>query len=97
MNGCWWLYLIECRGGSLYTGITNDVPARYAAHCAGKGARYTRMYPPVLLLAAQPYPSRGEAARAEYAMKQRSPAEKRAWALMVGKEDEVERFQHSDH
>ena len=83
MGGGWWLYLIECRGGSLYTGITNDVAARYAAHCAGKGARYTRMYPPVCLLAVEAYPSRGEASRAEYAMKRRSPAEKRNWALAM--------------
>ena len=36
----WYLYLIECLDGSIYTGITVDVAARYAAHLAGKGARY---------------------------------------------------------
>jgi len=80
MDGGWWLYLIECQGGSLYTGITTDVEARYAAHCAGKGARYTRMYPPVRLLAAQSFPNRSEASKAEHAMKQRTAAEKRRWA-----------------
>ena len=80
MDGRWWLYLIECQGGSLYTGITNDVEARYAAHCAGKGARYTRMYPPVCLLGAEPYANRSEASKAEHAMKKRSAADKRAWA-----------------
>jgi len=79
----WWLYLIECQGGSLYTGITNDVEARYQVHCAGKGARYTRMYPPVRLLAAQPFENRSEASKAEYAMKRLAPAEKRAWAQTV--------------
>ena len=80
MDGEWWLYLIECQGGSLYAGITNDLAARYEAHRAGKGARYTRMYPPVRLLAAESYPNRSEASKAEHAMKKRSPADKRAWA-----------------
>lgn len=80
METGWWLYLIECRGGSLYAGITNDLAARYEAHCAGKGARYTRMYPPVRLLAAEPHPNRSEASKAEHAMKKRSAADKRAWA-----------------
>jgi putative endonuclease len=79
----WWLYLIECQGYSLYTGITTDVAARYAAHCAGKGARYTRMYPPVRLLAVQSYPTRSEASKAEHAMKKRTAAEKRRWALAM--------------
>jgi putative endonuclease len=79
MGGGWWLYLIECQGGSLYTGITTDVAARYA----GKGARYTRMYPPVRLLAVQPYPTRSEASKAEHAMKRRTAAEKRSWALVM--------------
>ena len=80
MDQRWWLYLIECRGGSLYAGITNDLAARYEAHCAGKGARYTRMYPPVRLLAAQPFDNRSEASKAEYAMKQQTRQAKLDWA-----------------
>jgi len=41
----WYLYLIECAGGSIYTGITTDVAGRYAAHEQGLGARYTRSHP----------------------------------------------------
>jgi len=40
--GGWFLYVIECADGSLYTGIATDPQERYAAHAAGKGARYTR-------------------------------------------------------
>lgn len=47
----WFLYLIECVGGSVYTGIAVDVAARYATHVKGKGARYTRANSPVRLLA----------------------------------------------
>lgn len=42
----WYVYLIECQDGSIYTGISNDVAARFAAHQRGKGARYTRSHPP---------------------------------------------------
>lgn len=73
----WFVYLIECRDGSLYTGITVDVTKRYAAHAAGKGARYTRSHPPQRLAAIIQYPDRSSAARAEYAIKQLTPAEKR--------------------
>ncbi len=38
----WGVYLLECGDGSLYTGVTNDLWARFEAHAAGKGARYTR-------------------------------------------------------
>ena len=54
-SGTWFLYLIECIDGSIYTGITKDVEARYAAHAAGKGARYTRSHPPAKLLAMMEY------------------------------------------
>lgn len=75
----WFLYLIECRDGSLYTGITNDVAARYAAHAAGTGARYTRSHPPARLLLTLPYPDRSAASKAEYVVKQLTPKQKRAY------------------
>jgi len=78
----WYLYLIECEGGSIYTGITVDVAARYAAHASGKGARYTRSYPPRRLLAAVEYPDRSAAAKAEYVMKCLTPREKRDFAAL---------------
>lgn len=73
----WFLYLVECRGGSVYTGITTDVARRYAQHVAGTGARYTRAWPPVRLLAYFPYPNRAAASRAEHAMKRLPAARKR--------------------
>ena len=74
----WFVYLIECIDGSVYTGIAVDVDRRYAQHAAGKGARYTRSRPPSRLLARFEYPDRGAASRAEYAIKQLTPARKRA-------------------
>ena len=75
---CWYVYLIECRDGSLYTGIATDVERRFAQHAAGKGARYTRSHPPLRLLAWFEYPDRSAASRAEHAIKQLTPARKRA-------------------
>ena len=79
----WYVYLIECCDGNIYTGVAVDVAARYAAHVNGKGARYTRSHPPSRLLAVIEYPDRGSALSAEYAVKQISPVEKRAYALLL--------------
>jgi putative endonuclease len=76
--GNWFVYLIECRDESIYTGIAIDVERRYAMHVAGKGARYTRSHPPVRLLARFEFPDRSTASRAEYAIKQLTAAQKRA-------------------
>jgi putative endonuclease len=66
----WYLYLIECRDGSYYAGITNDLDARYEAHVNGKGARYTRSHPPLRLIGSRSYANRAAASRAEWAIKQ---------------------------
>ncbi|HTH43847.1 MAG TPA: GIY-YIG nuclease family protein [Oxalicibacterium sp.] len=77
----WFLYLIECGDGSIYTGIAVDVAARYAAHVSGRGARYTRSHPPRRLLTVVSYADRSAALRAEYAMKRLSRIEKRRFCL----------------
>ncbi|MBC7727318.1 MAG: GIY-YIG nuclease family protein [Microbacteriaceae bacterium] len=66
----YWLYLLECEGGSYYAGIALDVEQRFFLHVFGRGARYTRAHPPLRVLAAARYASKGEALRAEYALKQ---------------------------
>ena len=74
----WFVYLIECRGARIYTGIAINVTARYAAHAEGRGARFTRAHPPERLLASFPCPDRSTATRAEAALKRWSAARKRA-------------------
>ncbi|HEU4602078.1 MAG TPA: GIY-YIG nuclease family protein [Steroidobacteraceae bacterium] len=76
----WWLYLLECNGDRLYAGIAIDVAARFELHRTGKGARFTRANRPKTILAAQPFETRGDALRAEYALKQLKRAEKLQWA-----------------
>jgi putative endonuclease len=80
----WFLYVIECAGGRLYTGISTDVARRYAAHAAGKGARYTRLHPPERILLTVEFDGRSTALKAEYAFKQLSAAEKRAFCARHG-------------
>jgi putative endonuclease len=75
----WFVYLIECVDGSLYTGIARDVAARYALHASGKGARYTRSHPPARLLCTLEFPDRSTASQAEYRIKQLKAAEKRRY------------------
>ena len=46
----WYLYIVRCRDGSLYTGIATDVARRLALHTAGKGAKYLRGRGPLTLV-----------------------------------------------
>jgi putative endonuclease len=62
---CWYLYLIECEGGTLYAGITTDVERRFAQHVSGKGARYTRSHRPVRLVGYQPCASKSAAMKVD--------------------------------
>lgn len=79
----WFLYLIECVDGSIYTGITVDVQARYAAHQDGSGARYTRSHAPARLLGFETHPDRSAASKAEYRIKKLSASEKRSYAASL--------------
>ncbi len=49
----WCVYIIRCKGGLLYTGITNDLDRRIAVHNTGKGCKFTRSRIPVKLLYSQ--------------------------------------------
>jgi putative endonuclease len=66
----WFVYLVECRDGTFYTGVARDVDRRVAAHNAGRGARYTRGRGPVKVIAASPVLDRSAALQLEYAVKQ---------------------------
>lgn len=76
-NDIWYVYMVRCRDGSLYTGITKDLDKRVKAHNSGKdGARYTRSRRPVTLVYAKQVASRSAAARLEYQFKRLPPAQK---------------------
>ncbi|WP_434631226.1 GIY-YIG nuclease family protein [Chromobacterium sp. CV08] len=73
----WFLYVLRCADGALYTGVSTDVARRYRQHQAGKGARYTRLNPPIAVELVIEYPGRSAALQAEHAFKRLSAAAKR--------------------
>ena len=75
----YWLYLLECEDGVYYAGIALDVERRFFQHVFGLGARFTRARPPVRVLAAREYASKGEALRAEIRLKALPRARKLAF------------------
>ena len=79
----WFVYVLRCRGDRLYCGITKDVEGRFADHVAGKGAKFTRAFPPFAVVAVKRAGSQREALRQERAFKsltrQRKLARLEAW------------------
>ena len=69
-------YMLRCSDGTLYTGWTNDITKRLAAHNAGKGAKYTKSRTPVELVYVEFFDVREAAMRREYAIKQLSRTQK---------------------
>ena len=69
MEKQWCVYILECGDGSLYTGITDDLPRRIKAHEAGKGAKYTRGRGPLKLRYKELLQSHSDALRREHQIK----------------------------
>ena len=72
----WYLYILRCGDGTLYTGITNDISARLKAHASGKGAKYTRGRGPLELVYQERQESYSAALKREYQVKQLTRAQK---------------------
>ena len=79
-NKAWFVYLVRCADGSLYTGITNNVPRRCKQHNAGTASRYTRSRLPVELIYQESQASRSMALKRELAVKAMSREEKESLA-----------------
>lgn len=75
------VYMLRCRDGSLYTGYTTDLMRRYAKHCAGVGAKYTKSHPPVSIAAAWQVASKSDALRLECKIKSLGKQQKEALLL----------------
>jgi putative endonuclease len=72
------VYLLRCRDGTLYAGITTDLVRRLREHNAGRGAAYTRSRLPVKLVYDEPVPDRSAALRREAALRRLDRREKLA-------------------
>lgn len=76
MKTLWYLYILRCADGTLYTGITTDVHRRIAAHQTGKGAKYTRGRGPLVLAYEECCGSHSEALKREAQIKRLSRGNK---------------------
>ena len=79
----WFVYIVECSDGSLYTGISNNVDSRIKAHNEGNGAKYTKPRLPVKLLWYQEAGNRSSASKLEYEIKKMKRIDKKK--LIVGR------------
>lgn len=78
MSNAWLCYMLQCADGTLYTGITNDIEKRIAAHNGGTASKYTRSRLPVRLVYSETCPDRSAASRREIQIKQLPRAAKLA-------------------
>lgn len=76
MDKQWYLYILRCGDGSLYTGITTDVQSRLEAHRSGKGAKYTRGRGPLELVYFEECGTHSDALKRELAVKALTREEK---------------------
>ena len=77
-SGAYFVYIVKCADGSLYTGCARDPEQRVDVHNAGRGARYTAGRLPVRLVYSEPCASHGDALRRERQVKSSSRREKEA-------------------
>ena len=80
-NRVWYIYLLECKGGKIYCGISTDVEKRFKRHLSGRGAKFTKRNTPSHILAFKKCRDRSEACKLEWAVKKLKPAQKRSAAL----------------
>lgn len=78
MDKKWIVYILECRDGTLYTGITDDLERRLRAHEAGKGAKYTRGRGPLRLRYQETLPDKSAALKRECSLKRLRRSQKLA-------------------
>ena len=74
-----YMYVVECRDGSYYTGYTTDVKRRVAVHNSGKGAKYTRARLPVKLIYVEGFDSKEEAMSAEALLQRKKRPQKESY------------------
>ena len=89
----WHVYIIRCVDGTLYTGITNNIPGRIERHNAKKGGSYTRVRTPVKLVYHEPRYSKSRALKREAQIKQWSREKK--LALIEGDKEKLARLSKS--
>ncbi|MCX5778476.1 MAG: GIY-YIG nuclease family protein [Elusimicrobia bacterium] len=75
-SDAWFVYILQCAGGRLYTGMTNDVARRFLCHRAGSGGHFTRAFKPTKIAYVEPCASRSDALKREARIKRLDRKEK---------------------
>jgi putative endonuclease len=75
-SGVFYVYILRCGDGTLYTGYTNDLEARLAAHRNGKGAKYTRGRGPLELVYEEVFDNNIAAMKRERQIQKQTRAQK---------------------
>lgn len=70
----WYLYILLCKDGSFYTGVTNNLEKRFSEHKNGKGGHYTRSHKPQKIIYSEQLPTHSEALKREFEIKSWSRA-----------------------
>ena len=84
----WFVYIMRCEDGSLYTGITNDLERRLIEHIQGLGGLYTRSHKVVARVYSEEVPSRSRALQREIIIKKMTKKKK---------EEMIQSFQESKY
>jgi putative endonuclease len=79
MKKVWSVYILECKDGSLYTGVTNNIDKRMLAHASGNGSKYVKLKGFKQLLESRECKSRSEAQKAEFYIKKLKRKDKLDW------------------
>ena len=79
MKNKWYVYILKCKDGSLYTGITNNLERRIKKHKSGSGSKYVNAKGFLKLLNFKEFENRSKASKAEYKIKQLKRKEKIKW------------------
>ena len=79
----WFVYLLQCEDGSIYTGATNDIKKRFDAHKNGRGGRYTRLHKPIRILYSERFRTKGKSLSREAEIKS-WPREKKLKLIKLG-------------
>ena len=78
-SGKWYVYLLMCKDGSLYTGVTNDLDKRMDKHASGKGSKYVYLKGFEKLVFSRLCRNKSDACKKEYQIKQLTRLEKLRW------------------
>lgn len=84
MEAIWYLYILRCKDGTYYTGITTDVEKRLEAHRSGKGAKYTRGRGPLELVYSETCENHSHALKREHEVK-KLPRDQKLQIILSGK------------